>query len=515
LTGFSRCEAIGKNLVDEFITEEYKISVKEVMHQALIGSETANFEFALFNKDGEKKVLLLSATARRGPDGKVIGVIGVGQDVTQMREISSERERVADDLSRLIETANAPIFGINMQGHVTEWNRKAADMLGYTQEETIGRDFVSNFIQPQNRSSVKEVLNRAMMGEEAANYELPLLSKSQRKLLVLLNATTRRDAKGRIIGVVGVGQDITEINQLMDESRRVADDLTRLIETANAPIFGINKRGQVTVWNRMVANITECGRDEALGKDLVHTFIDKHYKDSVRRVLDLALEGQETANFEFPLFTKRKDRKVQILMSVTPRRGPDGEVIGTIGVGQDITSLQAAKETADRTANELSRVIDSANAPICGVDNNLCVTEWNQTMSRISGVLHSEVLGTKITDWLFDAAERTNVESVLRTALDGKETANFELSLRAVIRRAGSAAMWCSCSVPPRGLRALAKSSASSASARTSRSTSRWRIGRCDSWLWSRKSFAHPSTASAASAMHWLPLRKMRSARKR
>ena len=49
---------------------------------------------------------------------------------------------------------------------------------------------------------------------------------------VLLNATSRKDAKGSIVGVVGVGQDITFLSKAMAESRRVADDLTRLIETA-------------------------------------------------------------------------------------------------------------------------------------------------------------------------------------------------------------------------------------------------------------------------------------------
>lgn len=185
-------------------------------------------------------------------------------------------------------------------------------------------------------------------------------------------------------------QDITEINELMAESKRVADDLTRIIETANAPIFGINTAGQVTEWNRMVANITEYSKEEALGKHLVDNFISEQYRDSVRKVLEEALAGQETANFEFPLFTKKYERKIQILMSATPRRGPDGQIIGVIGVGQDITALSAARESADRTADELARLIDSANAPIFGVDQHCHVTEWNQKMSRITGVTREE-----------------------------------------------------------------------------------------------------------------------------
>eukprot|EP00931_Biecheleriopsis_adriatica_P080436 TRINITY_DN5377_c0_g1_i8.p1 TRINITY_DN5377_c0_g1~~TRINITY_DN5377_c0_g1_i8.p1 ORF type:complete len:257 (-),score=61.52 TRINITY_DN5377_c0_g1_i8:29-799(-) len=231
-------EAMGQFLVQRFITEEFKVSVDEVLSAALVGRETANFEFPMFTSTGARLDILLNATTRRGPKGEVIGVIGVGQDITRIREITKEQERVADDLSRLIESANAPIFGVDLNGLVTEWNRKAAEISGFTKEETMGRSLVQNFIQPENRRSVSDVLNNALNGKETANFEFVLMSKHGEKFTVLLNATTRRDGKGNITGVVGVGQDITELNKVLAQSKLVADDLTRLIDTANAPIFG-------------------------------------------------------------------------------------------------------------------------------------------------------------------------------------------------------------------------------------------------------------------------------------
>lgn len=114
----------------------------------------------------------------------------------------------------------------------------------------MGKNFVQNFIQPEDRKSVHNVLRQALTGQETANYELPLISKHGKRYTVLLNATPRRDGKGQVMGVVGVGQDITELDKVMGESKRVADDLTRLIETANAPIFGIDRNGNVSEWNR-------------------------------------------------------------------------------------------------------------------------------------------------------------------------------------------------------------------------------------------------------------------------
>ncbi len=69
---------------------------------------------------------------------------------------------------------------------------------------------------------------------------------------------------------------------------------------------------------------------------MVSEFITKEYKDAVSAVLDKALKGEETANFEFPLITKHGIR-IEVLLNATTRRDEQGNVIGVVGIGQDIT----------------------------------------------------------------------------------------------------------------------------------------------------------------------------------
>ena len=128
---------------------------------------------------------------------------------------------------------------------------------------------------------------------------------------MLLNATTRKDAEGSVVGVVGVGQDITLMKEAQSEQRRVADDLTLLIDTANAPIFGIDGNFLVNEWNRKAAEITGYAKEEVMGKDLVATYITPEFQDSVRSVLRDALAGTSTDNYEFPLYTK-DGRRVEV-----------------------------------------------------------------------------------------------------------------------------------------------------------------------------------------------------------
>ena len=98
-----------------------------------------NYEFPLFTKDGRRRQILLNATARRGADGEATDVLGVGQDITELRAVYAEQPRVAGDLLRLVETVNAPIFGVDINGCVTKWNRSAAELLGLSKQETLGR----------------------------------------------------------------------------------------------------------------------------------------------------------------------------------------------------------------------------------------------------------------------------------------------------------------------------------------------------------------------------------------
>ena len=48
----------------------------------------------------------------------------------------------------------------------------------------------------------------------------------------------------------------------------MANELRQLVDTANAPIFGIDNNGAVNEWNEMTAEITGFSTDFALGKAL-------------------------------------------------------------------------------------------------------------------------------------------------------------------------------------------------------------------------------------------------------
>ena len=103
------------------------------------------------------------------------------------------------DYCKLIESANAPIFGIDVDGNVNEWNPKTAEITGYSREEVFKKPLLT-LIASRNRASVHDVLQQALVGKETISYELEFDTKERRTRCLLLNASTRRDKDNRIIG---------------------------------------------------------------------------------------------------------------------------------------------------------------------------------------------------------------------------------------------------------------------------------------------------------------------------
>jgi PAS domain S-box-containing protein len=137
---------------------------------------------------------------------------------SQQLDVSlADNVRIAKDMTLLIDTANAPIFGIDAQGNINEWNQKSEMITGFSKTEVIGRSLVADLITEDYKDSVDQVLTKALAGEETANFEFPLFTQSGDRIDVLLNSTTRRNASGTTIGVIGVGQDITELNKIRIE----------------------------------------------------------------------------------------------------------------------------------------------------------------------------------------------------------------------------------------------------------------------------------------------------------
>ena len=151
-----------------------------------------------------------------------MGVVGVAQNVVEANQVNRE-------LLQLVETANTPVFGIDIHGNVNEWNNKTAEITGFIKEEARNTPLVVIFIVYSLHRSVHEALCNALKGTETSNYKLEFRIKSDEIRYLIVNATTRRDTNNNIVGIIGVAQDVTEGTKNDKAVAAMANELRQLL----------------------------------------------------------------------------------------------------------------------------------------------------------------------------------------------------------------------------------------------------------------------------------------------
>jgi len=132
-------------------------------------------------------------------------------------EIAAERTRgqAASQLYKgLIETSHGLVFMVDLHGRFTFLNAEWEEALGYPRSELIGRRF-AEFKRPEVTARDMPVFRRVI--EQQAHvygHETSYLTRDGGEIDVLINARPTRDEAGRMVGLQGVGIDITARKQL-------------------------------------------------------------------------------------------------------------------------------------------------------------------------------------------------------------------------------------------------------------------------------------------------------------
>ena len=229
LTGYSKEDTIGKYIID-FIIEDKKHEVYNILEETLKGNEKSNYELPFRTKDGNIIDLIINSTTRRDIQDNIIGVIGIGQDLTELKIKTQETHNSNLEYEKLINTANAPIVGSDINLNITVWNNKLELLTGYSKEDTIGK-YIIDFIIEDKKHEVYNILEETLKGNEKSNYELPFRTKDGNIIDLIINSTTRRDIQDNIIGVIGIGQDFTELKIKTAEQIKLNEE-TKILHTA-------------------------------------------------------------------------------------------------------------------------------------------------------------------------------------------------------------------------------------------------------------------------------------------
>jgi len=190
------------------------------------GIQSADIVWQIRHKDGETRILEISASLIKNAAGRRTGFRGVARDVTDkyraQQELEKSRQRAEDQYraSRRAELKYrnflnflpVPVFVFNMDSTVSYLNPAFEKVFGWTLAELKGKriPFVPDDLRAETRRGVKKFFQE----KKLENFETRRLTKDGRLLDIILDGALFYDEAGNPAGQVIMLRDITREKRL-------------------------------------------------------------------------------------------------------------------------------------------------------------------------------------------------------------------------------------------------------------------------------------------------------------
>jgi PAS domain S-box-containing protein len=302
-------------------------------------------------------------------------------------EASASVDLAMRRLTSMAESTEFAIISVGLDGLVQTWNREAERLLGYNAEEIVGQSL--SLLGVPGDDAVAGLLSRLAGGESIERLELVRLRKDGTPVLLSVSVWPRRDDRGRVVAASMVARDVSERRWSQESLQRLAG----VVETSPDAIFSLSPEGVVLGWNPSAERIYGHTTRDVLGRSLLELPAEPEEQRAIlRAIVGRAVVGEAVHGFE----TRRISRDgsvIDIAITVTPMRDPDGRVATLSVVGHDITERKRAQTEARR----LAAILASTDDAIIGTDLAGNVESWNPGAERMFGWLASEAVGRPIT----------------------------------------------------------------------------------------------------------------------
>lgn len=180
--------------------------------------------------------------------------------------------------------------------------------------------------------------------------------------------------------------------ELAEQSRRAQ----QYLDVAGVIIVVIDAEQKVTRINRKGCDILGYSEAEILGRNWFDDFIPERIRSELKVVHARLMAGEvgTIEYFENPVLTRGGDERI-IAWHNSLLRGPDGEVLGSLSSGEDVTVRRQSEEALQQTLRELADLKYSLDqsAIVAVTDVKGIITYANDKFCEISKYSRDELLG--------------------------------------------------------------------------------------------------------------------------
>lgn len=231
--GASEKEIVGKSdfdFVDKDLADTFRTNDSVAMEK---GTTNRNEEWVTFASDGHREFLETTKTPVFNSNGQVIGVLGIGRDISERK---SNELALIESKARwkfAIEGAGDGLWDWNIQTGKTFYSPRYKTMLGFANEEFGDTaDEWSKRIHPDDAPGVFAALKPYMDGAlGSVTVEYRMLRKDGSWIWTMgRGMVVERDVEGKPLRMIGTNSDITQRKQAEAMVSQLAyhDSLTQL-----------------------------------------------------------------------------------------------------------------------------------------------------------------------------------------------------------------------------------------------------------------------------------------------
>jgi len=249
----------------KFLAED--LTLEKLAQKDLVISRSDELEF--YRKDGTTFWSDVTVTVVRNAQGKPVGLLGVGRDITARKQAEEDLRRSEERYRNILQGIEEGYYELELSGNITFCNYVVPRILGYTLEEVIGLNYRVYTDADAQRKLFEGYHEVYQTGIPKKGLEWELTRMDGSRVIIESSISLILDEMGKPVGFRSIARDITE-RKRTEKALKESEELFRSVaQTANDAFISLQSDRKVIFWNTMAGRIFGYSPEEMLGRDAI------------------------------------------------------------------------------------------------------------------------------------------------------------------------------------------------------------------------------------------------------
>lgn len=196
-----------------------------------------------------------------------------------------------------------------------------------------------------------------------------------------------------------------------------------MLDSVGQSVIATDLQGRIIFWNNVAEALYGWSESEVIGRNIVETITFKGYEPEADRIMESLRNGERWSG-EFKV--KHKDgSSFWAEVTDSPILDKHGNLVGIIGVSNDITAKKEALKERLQLLKRLEETLESITDAFLSIDDNYVITYLNAQAEKTLKKKRSEVVGKRFQD-AFPEVRNTIFEKNYIKAINEKIHIEFE-----------------------------------------------------------------------------------------